>query len=83
MAPSRRLLPRTLSLPPAPTLLASPALPCVHLSGHSVRSTHSHLKIDEETIVSSTGALSLKKVPKKMIVIGGGVIGLELVRGAA
>ncbi|KYQ92366.1 dihydrolipoamide:NAD oxidoreductase [Tieghemostelium lacteum] len=34
--------------------------------------------IDEETIVSSTGALSLKQVPKKMIVIGGGVIGLEL-----
>uniref|UniRef100_A0A0R3S4C5 Dihydrolipoyl dehydrogenase n=1 Tax=Elaeophora elaphi TaxID=1147741 RepID=A0A0R3S4C5_9BILA len=36
------------------------------------------LSIDEEQIVSSTGALSLKKVPKKMIVIGGGVIGTEL-----
>ncbi|KAK2724798.1 dihydrolipoyl dehydrogenase, mitochondrial-like [Artemia franciscana] len=36
------------------------------------------LEIDEETIVSSTGALSLKKVPEKMIIIGGGVIGLEL-----
>ncbi|XP_044534460.1 dihydrolipoyl dehydrogenase, mitochondrial isoform X3 [Gracilinanus agilis] len=35
-------------------------------------------KIDEDTIVSSTGALSLKKVPEKMIVIGGGVIGVEL-----
>ncbi|KAJ3113951.1 dihydrolipoamide dehydrogenase precursor [Phlyctochytrium bullatum] len=34
--------------------------------------------VDEEAIVTSTGALSLKKVPKKMIVIGGGVIGLEL-----
>lgn len=34
--------------------------------------------IDEEVIVSSAGALSLKKVPKKMIVIGAGVIGLEL-----
>ena len=34
--------------------------------------------IDEEKIISSTGALKLKKVPKKMIVIGGGVIGLEL-----
>mmetsp|Transcript_59789 Transcript_59789/g.142318 ORF Transcript_59789/g.142318 Transcript_59789/m.142318 type:complete len:494 (+) Transcript_59789:98-1579(+) len=34
--------------------------------------------IDEEQIVSSTGALSLKKVPEKLIVIGGGVIGLEL-----
>ncbi|EEB88941.1 hypothetical protein MPER_13026, partial [Moniliophthora perniciosa FA553] len=34
--------------------------------------------IDEKVIVSSTGALSLEKVPEKMIVIGGGVIGLEL-----
>ncbi len=31
-------------------------------------------------IVSSTGALSLKQVPKKMILIGAGVIGVELVR---
>merc|ERR1712232_1246703 len=36
------------------------------------------LNIDEKTIVSSTGALSLKEVPKKMVVIGGGVIGLEM-----
>ncbi|OMJ08450.1 Dihydrolipoyl dehydrogenase, mitochondrial, partial [Smittium culicis] len=35
-------------------------------------------EIDESQIVTSTGALSLKKVPKKMIVIGAGVIGLEL-----
>mmetsp|Transcript_9990 Transcript_9990/g.20225 ORF Transcript_9990/g.20225 Transcript_9990/m.20225 type:complete len:517 (+) Transcript_9990:139-1689(+) len=34
--------------------------------------------IDEEKIVSSTGALALKEVPKKMVVIGGGIIGLEL-----
>ena len=34
--------------------------------------------IDEKRIVSSTGALELDKVPGKMIVIGGGVIGLEL-----
>ena len=34
--------------------------------------------IDEEKIVSSTGALSLKAVPKRLVVIGGGVIGLEL-----
>ncbi|TAN55954.1 MAG: dihydrolipoyl dehydrogenase [Magnetospirillum sp.] len=34
--------------------------------------------IDEEVIVSSTGALALPKVPKHMVVIGGGVIGLEL-----
>lgn len=37
-----------------------------------------NIKIDEEQIVSSTGALELKKVPKKMIVIGAGVIGLEM-----
>ncbi|KAI1730248.1 pyridine nucleotide-disulfide oxidoreductase domain-containing protein [Ditylenchus destructor] len=36
------------------------------------------IQIDEEQIVSSTGALSLKKVPEKLIVIGAGVIGLEL-----
>ena len=36
-------------------------------------------QIDEDTIVSSTGALSLKAVPKKMVVIGAGVIGVELV----
>jgi dihydrolipoamide dehydrogenase len=36
------------------------------------------LEIDEKQIVSSTGALELKKVPEKMVVIGGGVIGLEL-----
>ncbi len=36
------------------------------------------VEIDEETIVSSTGALSLAKVPGKMIVVGAGVIGLEL-----
>uniref|UniRef100_A0A9J8AZW7 Dihydrolipoyl dehydrogenase, mitochondrial n=1 Tax=Cyprinus carpio carpio TaxID=630221 RepID=A0A9J8AZW7_CYPCA len=35
-------------------------------------------KIDEDTIVSSTGALSLKKVPEELIVIGAGVIGVEL-----
>lgn len=34
--------------------------------------------VDEKNIVSSTGALSLKSVPKEMIVIGGGYIGLEL-----
>ena len=34
--------------------------------------------IDEKKIVSSTGALSLAKVPKSMVVIGGGVIGLEM-----
>jgi len=36
------------------------------------------ITVDEETIVSSTGALSLKAVPEKMIIIGAGVIGVEL-----
>lgn len=36
------------------------------------------IEIDEKSIISSTGALSLPKVPKHLIVIGGGVIGLEL-----
>lgn len=36
------------------------------------------IEFDEETIVSSTGALSLKEVPKKMLLIGAGVIGVEL-----
>ena len=36
------------------------------------------IDIDELTIVSSTGALSLPQVPKRMLVVGAGVIGLEL-----
>jgi dihydrolipoamide dehydrogenase len=36
------------------------------------------IPIDEKNVVTSTGALSLEKIPKKMVVIGGGVIGLEL-----
>ncbi len=36
------------------------------------------IKVDEKTIVSSTGALSLTKIPKKLIIVGAGVIGLEL-----
>ncbi|MCB9964024.1 MAG: dihydrolipoyl dehydrogenase, partial [Rhodospirillales bacterium] len=36
------------------------------------------ITIDEKQIVSSTGALELPAVPKKLVVIGGGVIGLEL-----
>ena len=34
--------------------------------------------IDEKQIVSSTGAIALTKVPKSLVVVGGGVIGLEL-----
>ena len=36
------------------------------------------VEMDEERVVSSTGALSLKKVPGKLVLIGAGVIGLEL-----
>jgi len=35
-------------------------------------------KIDEERILSSTGMLALKEVPKRLVVIGGGVIGVEM-----
>ena len=37
-----------------------------------------NIKVDEKQIVTSTGALDLQEVPKKMIVIGAGVIGLEM-----
>jgi len=36
------------------------------------------IEIDEKQIVSSTGALDLQQVPEKLVVIGGGIIGLEL-----
>ena len=36
------------------------------------------IAIDQERIVDSTGALELSEVPRRMVVIGGGVIGLEL-----
>lgn len=36
------------------------------------------IPIDEKYVVSSTGALSLTSIPKKLVVIGGGVIGLEM-----
>ena len=36
------------------------------------------IEIDEKNIISSTGALSLNKVPEKLVVIGGGYIGLEM-----
>ena len=37
-----------------------------------------NVEFDEKLIVSSTGALNLEKVPKKMVVVGGGYIGLEM-----
>ncbi len=36
------------------------------------------IEIDEKIIVSSTGALKLEKVPNKMVIVGGGYIGLEM-----
>jgi dihydrolipoamide dehydrogenase len=36
------------------------------------------IEIDEKKVVSSTGALELSEVPKKLLVVGGGIIGLEL-----
>ena len=36
------------------------------------------INIDEKNIISSTGALSLPQVPKKLIIVGGGYIGLEM-----
>ena len=36
------------------------------------------IDFDEKRIVSSTGALSLKTIPKKMVIVGGGYIGLEM-----
>lgn len=38
----------------------------------------SFLPFDEKVVLSSTGALALEKIPKKMVVIGAGIIGVEL-----
>jgi len=48
------------------------------IASGSESSTIPNVEIDEKIIVSSTGALSLSKIPKTMTVIGAGVIGLEL-----
>jgi dihydrolipoamide dehydrogenase len=37
-----------------------------------------NVEFDEKVIISSTGALELEKVPERLVVVGGGVIGLEL-----
>ncbi len=44
----------------------------------SVSTSLPGVEIDEQKIVSSTGALKLEKVPNKMVVVGGGYIGLEM-----
>ena len=48
------------------------------ISTGSSPSTLPNINIDEKTVCSSTGILSLKKVPKKLCIIGGGYIGLEM-----
>ncbi|MGV8831185.1 MAG: dihydrolipoyl dehydrogenase [Devosia sp.] len=48
------------------------------IASGSVSANLPGIDIDEKTIVTSTGALSLEKVPGKLVVIGAGVIGLEL-----
>jgi len=51
---------------------------CILIATGSESATLPGIKIDEKKIVSSTGALALNKVPEKMIVVGGGYIGLEM-----
>ena len=48
------------------------------IASGSVPSSLPGVEIDEKVVVTSTGALELGKVPNKMVVIGAGVIGLEL-----
>jgi len=56
----------------------------IYKANHIIISTGSEptslpgIKIDEKIIVSSTGALSFDKVPKELVIIGGGYIGLEM-----
>jgi dihydrolipoamide dehydrogenase len=48
------------------------------ISTGSVPTSLPGIKINEKIIVSSTGALSFNKVPKELVIIGGGYIGLEM-----
>ncbi|TBX21136.1 dihydrolipoyl dehydrogenase [Nioella sediminis] len=48
------------------------------IASGSEPSTLPGVEVDEKIVVTSTGALALPKTPKKMVVIGAGVIGLEL-----
>jgi dihydrolipoamide dehydrogenase len=48
------------------------------IASGSVPSSLPGVEVDEKVVVTSTGALELPKIPKKMTVIGAGVIGLEL-----
>ena len=48
------------------------------IASGSVPASLPGITVDEEKVVSSTGALSFKSVPRRLLVIGGGIIGLEL-----
>ena len=48
------------------------------IASGSVAASLPGVEIDERIVVTSTGALELPKIPKKMVVIGAGVIGLEM-----
>jgi dihydrolipoamide dehydrogenase len=48
------------------------------IASGSVAATLPGIEIDEEKIVTSTGAIALKEVPKRLLVIGAGIIGLEM-----
>ncbi|MBT2130567.1 dihydrolipoyl dehydrogenase [Aliiroseovarius lamellibrachiae] len=48
------------------------------IASGSEPSTLPGVEVDEKVVVTSTGALSLPKIPKKLVVIGAGVIGLEM-----
>ncbi len=76
--PGRILAPGRVQVTPsdgAPVELAAEAI--VIATGSEV-ATLPGVDIDEKTVLSSTGALALPKVPKSLAVIGAGVIGLEL-----
>jgi dihydrolipoamide dehydrogenase len=50
----------------------------VVIASGSIPSTLPNVQVDQRKIVDSTGALSLQEVPRRLLVIGGGSIGLEL-----
>ncbi len=63
--------------PPAETIASYQAKNVIIATG-SVPIELPFLKFDEERVLSNVGALEIPQVPKRLIVIGGGVIGLEL-----
>jgi dihydrolipoamide dehydrogenase len=64
--------------PPPKDTIASYAAKNVIISTGSVPSELPFLRYDEERVLSNVGALQIPRVPEHLIVVGGGVIGLEL-----